>query len=177
MENKGKNLDRHVLSILVKNHFGVLSRVVGLFSRRGYNIDSLSVGINEVQGMSRITIVAFCDDRVIDQITKQVNKLVEVVKVVELHESESVYRELLLVKVSTTTENRAEILEIINIFRARVVDVATDSLIIETTGDMSKQNALLNMLEPYNIKEIVRTGCAAMERGPVELKQRGDEDA
>lgn len=162
-------MERHVLSIMVKNHAGVLSRITGLFTRRGYNIDSLSVGVTEDPTISRMTVVVSGDEYIIDQITKQVSKLVEVIGLSELKEESSVYRELVLVKVSTTRESRAEILEIINIFRARVIDVADSSLIIEATGTNSKLNALLHMLEPFHIKEIVRTGFAALERGANEL--------
>lgn len=170
-------MGRHVLSILVKNHAGVLSRITGLFTRRGYNIDSLSVGVTEDPTISRITIVVTGDEYIVDQITKQVSKLVEVIGITELEEESSVYRELMLVKVSTTRETRAEILEIITIFRARVIDVADTSLIIEATGNMSKQNALLHMLEPFHIKEIVRTGFAALSRGSNKLNEKTEESA
>ena len=158
-------MNKYVLSGLVKNHYGVLRRVSGLFARRGYNIESLTVGVTENPELSRITAVVCGDEYTVDQITKQVSKLVEVIKVEILAPETSVFRELALIKVKTTHETRAEILEISEIFRARVVDVAEKSLVIEATGDTSKLSALLKMLEPFTILEIVRTGLAAVQRG------------
>lgn len=163
-------MKKHVLSILVENHSGVLSRVSGLFSRRGYNIDSLSVGETENVHISRMTIVADADEYTLEQIKKQLNKLIDVIKVIELKEECSVYRELALIKIAATKENRAEIIEIANIFRAHIVDVSSESVVVEATGDQGKISALSNMLEPYGIKEIVRTGLTALERGEKELK-------
>jgi acetolactate synthase-1/3 small subunit len=128
-------MKRHVLSILVENHSGVLSRVSGLFSRRGYNIDSLSVGETEDPNVSRMTIVVRGDEYILEQIKKQLNKLIDVIKVIELKAEQSVYRELMLLKVGADTDKRAEIIEIVNIFRGRIVDVASESLMIEVTGD------------------------------------------
>ncbi|HOA79583.1 MAG TPA: acetolactate synthase small subunit [Defluviitaleaceae bacterium] len=164
-------MKRYVLSVLVENHSGVLSRVSGLFSRRGYNIDSLSVGVTEDPGISRMTIVVKGDKYIVEQIKKQLNKLIDVIKVIELKPDSSVYRELILIKVATTTKQRAEVIEIVNVFRGRVVDVVSESLIIELTGDESKIEALINMLEPYGIKEIIRTGLTALERGNKVIKE------
>lgn len=164
-------MKRYVLSVLVENHSGVLSRVSGLFSRRGYNIDSLTVGVTEDPNISRMTIVVKGDKYIVEQIKKQLNKLIDVIKVIELKPESSVYRELILIKVSATTKQRAEIIEIVNVFRGRIVDVVNDSLIIELTGDESKIEALINMLEPYGIKEIIRTGLTALERGNKVIKE------
>lgn len=162
---------RYVLSILVDNHSGVLRRVSSLFARRGYNIESLSVGLTEDSDVSRITVVVNGDEYIIDQIEKQVSKLVEVRKVELLAADEAVYRELMLIKVKTTTATRAEILEIANIFRAHIIDVSEGSLVLEATGDSSKLAALVRMLEPFTVIEIVRTGLAAVRRGAEGLKQ------
>lgn len=164
-------MKKHVLSILVENHSGVLSRVSGLFSRRGYNIDSLSVGETENPQISRMTIVADADEYTLEQIKKQLNKLIDVIKVIELKEECAVYRELALIKIEATKENRAEIIEIANIFRAHIVDVAMQSVVIEATGDQGKIEALTKMLAPYGVKEVVRTGLTALERGENELKK------
>lgn len=163
-------MKKHVLSVLVENHSGVLSRVSGLFSRRGYNIDSLSVGETEDPKISRMTIVADADEYTLEQIKKQLNKLVDVIKIIELKEEHAIYRELALIKIAATKENRAEIIEIANIFRAHIVDVASESIVIEATGDQGKISALSNMLMPYGIKEVIRTGLTALERGEKELK-------
>lgn len=164
-------MSRHVLSVLVTNHSGVLSRVAGLFSRRGYNIDSLSVGVTEDPEFSRMTIVARGDDLVIEQITKQLNKLVDVIHIKELKSESSVCRELALVKVSAADGTRASIIEIVDIFRANIIDVSTEALTVEITGDQTKVKAFLDLVEPYGIKEIVRTGLTALERGNQEIKQ------
>ncbi len=163
-------MKKHVLSVLVENHSGVLSRISGLFSRRGYNIDSLSVGETEDSSVSRMTIVVDADESTLEQIKKQLNKLIDVIKIVELREDTSIYRELALIKIATDKSTRAEIIEIANIFRAHIVDVAKESLVIEATGDQGKINALTSMLEPYGIKEIIRTGLTALQRGEKELK-------
>ncbi|MBE6021942.1 MAG: acetolactate synthase small subunit [Cellulosilyticum sp.] len=163
-------MKKHVLSVLVENHSGVLSRVSGLFSRRGYNIDSLSVGETEDPKISRMTIVADADEYTLEQIKKQLNKLVDVIKIIELKEECAIYRELALIKIAASKENRAEIIEIANIFRAHIVDVANESIVIEATGDQGKISALSNMLMPYGIKEVIRTGLTALERGEKELK-------
>ncbi|QUI23963.1 acetolactate synthase small subunit [Vallitalea pronyensis] len=161
-------MNRHVLSVLVTNHSGVLSRVAGLFSRRGYNIDSLSVGVTENPQYSRMTIVTRGDDLIIEQITKQLNKLVDVIHIKELAPESSVYRELALVKINTG-DQRASIIEIADIFRAKIIDVSSETLGVEITGDQTKVEAFLDLVKPYGVKEIVRTGLTALERGNVEL--------
>lgn len=163
-------MEKHVISALVENHSGVLNRISGLFSRRGYNIDSLSVGETETPSISRMTIVTKADKQMQEQIKKQLNKLIEVIKIVELNEISAVYRELALIKVGANHENRAEIIEIANIFRVHIVDVSKEALILEATGDQGKIKALTEMLQPYGIKEIVRTGLTALQRGENELK-------
>jgi len=155
-----------VISILVNNQSGVLSRVSGLFSRRGYNIDSLSVGVTEDRGHSRITVVAFGDDNVIYQIHKQLEKLIDVLEVTELAPETSVFRELALIKVSVDAPSgRSEIIGIAEIFRANVIDVSHTTLTMELTGDQSKIEAFTQLLAPYGIVEIVRTGLSGIQRG------------
>jgi acetolactate synthase-1/3 small subunit len=161
---------RHVLSVLVSNESGVLSRVAGLFSRRGFNIDSLSVGETEVPSISRMTIVAQGNEQVLDQIEKQLNKLHDVLHIKIMPNDDSVYRELLLIKVASSKETRASIIEIADVFRAKIVDVASESLMIEITGDQSKINAFINLLDIYGIKEFTRTGLSALERGNEVIK-------
>ena len=156
---------KHTLAVLVENKPGVLARVAGLFSRRGYNIDSLAVGITDNENLSRMTIVVEGDEHVLEQVTKQLNKLIEVIKVSDLKPEESVERELALIKVNVDPEKRAEIMMITDIFRARIVDVSPKTMIIEVTGDEDKINALTNLLRQYGIKEMVRTGKIAMIRG------------
>ncbi len=156
---------RHTLAVLVENKFGVLSRVAGLFSRRGYNIDSLAVGITEDPNISRMTIVVHGDDHVLEQVIKQLNKLIDVIRVIDLGAEESVERELALIKVNTDKENRAEIIQIVDIFRARIIDVAARTLTIEVTGTEGKIEAMENLLKPFGIKELVRTGKIALNRG------------
>ncbi|MDG4792623.1 acetolactate synthase small subunit [Micromonospora sp. WMMD1082] len=155
----------HTLSVLVENKPGVLARVSGLFSRRGFNIDSLAVGETENPDVSRITIVVNAESSPLEQVTKQLNKLVNVLKIVELDPSTSVARELLLVKVRADRNARAQVLETVNLFRARVVDVAADTLTIEATGTPDKLDALLRDLEPFGIKEMVQSGLVAIGRG------------
>jgi acetolactate synthase I/III small subunit len=162
-------MDRYVLSALVQNHAGVLSRVSGLFSRRGYNIDSLTVGETQEPGVSRMTIVVRGDESTIEQIQKQLEKLVEVGAVRLLDSGKSVHRELALIKVAATHQNRSDIMQIANVFRARVVDVSHDTLTIEVTGDESKIDGLLELLHPYGIRELARTGIAALDRGTAQL--------
>jgi len=157
--------NRHVLSVLVENQAGVLSRVSGLFSRRGYNIDSLSVGVTEDPAISRMTIVVRGDSYILEQIKKQLNKLIDVIKVIELDKDRSVFRELMLIKVNARENNRASIIEIVDIFRASVVDVSNETLTVELTGDEDKIEAFINLMKPYGIREIVRTGLTALERG------------
>ena len=162
----------HVLSLLVEDKPGLLTRVAGLFARRGFNIRSLAVGTTEIEGLSRITEVVEVEGLPLEQITKQLNKLINVLKIVELDPSSSVQREHLLIKVRVDNSTRSQILEATNLFRARVVDVATDSLVIEVTGDTSKVEALLRVLEPYGIKEIAQSGLLAIGRGSKSISER-----
>lgn len=154
-----------VFSILVENTAGVLSRVSGLFSRRGYNIDSLSVGETENPRYSRMTVVASGEDEILEQIEKQLSKLVDVKKIEELKDGTSVCRELILVKVGVTAEKRQQVIAIADIFRAKIVDVYQDSLMIELTGTEIKLNAFIDLLEGFEIKEMVRTGITGLTRG------------
>jgi acetolactate synthase-1/3 small subunit len=156
---------KHTLSILVENHAGVLSRVAGLFSRRGFNIDSLAVGITENPDISRMTIVVDGDNYIVEQVSKQLNKLIDVIKIKLLDETESVSRELALIKVSAVASTRSEIMQLMEIFRAKIVDVSKNTLTVESSGTSDKVEALLDMLRPFGIKEIVRTGTIAIERG------------
>ena len=156
---------RHTLSVLVQNKPGVLARTAGLFSRRGYNIESLTVGVTEKEDVSRMTIVVTGDDTVVEQVTKQLNKLIEVIKVSDLTKESYVNRELVLIKVTADGSNRGEIMQLVDVFRARIVDVAAKSLIIEVTGDAEKITALIDTLKQFGIKEIVRTGTLALGRG------------
>lgn len=156
---------RHVLSVLVKNSSGVLSRVSGLFSRRGYNIDSLTVGRTEDEKISRMTIAIVGDNDTLEQVKKQLDKLEDVIKVIDLKNGNSVYRELVLIKVKADAEKRAAINEIVTIFRSKIIDVSVDTLTIELTGDESKISALIKLMEEYGIQELVRTGVTALERG------------
>lgn len=161
---------RHVLSILVRNQSGVLSRITGLFSRRGYNIDSLTVGVTEDPNLSRMTVCVHTDEDTVIQIKNQVRKLYDVLKVVELSPKDSVIREIVMVKIKANSDQRAEVIGICDIFRASIVDVAPESLVAQITGDEDKLEAFVSMLEPFGIKEIVRTGLTALNRGSEELK-------
>ncbi len=156
---------RHILSVLLKNTSGALSRVVGLFSARGYNIESLTVAPTENEGISRMTIVSFADDGTMEQITKHLNRLIEVIKVYDLMENDYVERELMLVKVRAIGRDRDEMLRITEIFRARVVDVNEKSYTIEVTGDRSKLDAFLGAIDHSLILETVRTGASGIARG------------
>jgi len=158
--------ERHTLSVLVEDKPGVLARVSGLFSRRGFNIISLAVGPTEQPGVSRMTIRVAVDDLPLEQVTKQLNKLVNVIKIVELEPATSVQRELLLVKVRADATVRSSVLEIAQLFRAKAVDVSPEALTIEATGTVDKLAALLRMLEPYGIREMVQSGMVAVGRGP-----------
>ena len=153
------------LSVLVENHPGVLSRIAGLFSRRGYNIDSLAVGTTENPDMSRMTIVVEGDEYVVEQVKKQLNKLVDVIKVSKIDPQDSVTRELVLIKVDAEPHVRSEIIHIAEIFRANIVDVSRKSMTIELTGDKDKVKAFEELLKPFGIKELVRTGIIAINRG------------
>jgi len=165
---------KHTVSVLVQNKPGVLARTAGLFSRRGYNIESLTVGVTENEAVSRMTIVVTGDDTVVEQVTKQLNKLIEVIKVSDLTKESYVNRELVLIKVTADSSSRAEIMQIVNIFRARIVDVAPKSLIIEVTGDEGKLDALIGMLKQFGIKELVKTGTLALGRGPKVIQSGKD---
>lgn len=156
---------QHTISVLVVNHFGVLSRIAGLFSGRGFNIESLNVAETNEPGISRMTIVTRGDDKKIEQITKQLNKLVDVIKVVDLTEEKFVDRELLLIKINAEVRVREEILRIVDLFRAKVVDVSPNAYTIEITGDEGKIASFLELLTPLGIKEIVRSGKIAIGRG------------
>ncbi len=158
-------MKKHVLSILVDNQAGVLSRVTGLFSRRGYNIASLSVGTTENEEVSRITVQVVCDDVSIEQIIKQVEKLVDVIRVVELNSDRAVFRELALIKVNANARERSEITTMADIYRANIIDVGTETLTIEITGKAGKINAFAALMEPYRIKELVRPGLTGLCRG------------
>ena len=165
-------MSTHVLSLLVEDKPGLLTRVAGLFARRGFNIESLAVGHSEIDGLSRITVVVDVEDLPLEQVTKQLNKLVNVIKIVELDPAQSVQREHLLIKVRVDNATRSAVLEAVNLFRARVVDVSTDALVIEVTGDSGKTNALLKFLEPYGIKEIAQSGLLAIGRGGKSITER-----
>ena len=158
-------MNKKVLSVLVDNTSGVLNRVAGLFSRRGYNIDSLTVGVTQDPRYSRMTIVVTGDDDIIEQIIKQIEKLVDVNKVEVLEDNNSVCRELILTKVKTTPEQRQQVMAVADIFSAKIVDVGIDSLIIELTGNQNKLDAFLNLLADYEILELVRTGITGLARG------------
>lgn len=157
---------RHTISILVDNEFGVLSKVAGLFSGRGFNIESLCVAETLDLKVSRMTIVTTEDDQVVEQITKQLNKLINVIKVSDLTAEEHIERELAMIKVNVDAKDRAEILSIVDIFRAKVIDVSPITYTIEMTGDNEKVKAIMELLKPFGIKEIVRTGKIAMARSP-----------
>ncbi|MGI8522215.1 MAG: acetolactate synthase small subunit [Nocardioides sp.] len=162
----------HTLSVLVENKPGVLARIAGLFSRRGYNIDSLAVGPTEHEEISRMTIVVSLDDSPLEQVTKQLNKLIEVIKVVELDGPASVNRELLLVKVRADAHTRGEVLDVVQLFRAKVVDVAPDAVTIEVTGNGDKLADFLRVLEPFGVRELVQSGMVAIGRGSRSISER-----
>lgn len=165
-------MSRHTLSVLVENQPGVLARTASLFARRGFNIESLAVGPTESEDISRMTIVVSVEDHPLEQVTKQLNKLVNVLKIVELDSTQSVQRELVLVKVKTTVQSRSQILETVSLFRAKVVDVSHDSVTIEATGNRDKLDALVKVLDPYGIKELVQSGMVAVGRGQKSLSEK-----
>jgi len=156
----------HTLSVLVEDRPGVLARVASLFSRRGFNIESLAVGATELKGVSRMTIMVSVEDFPLEQVTKQLNKLINVIKIVEQDPGTSVARELLMVKVRADASARGEVIEVVNLFRAKVIDVSPDSITVEATGTQDKLDALLKMLDPYGIREIAQSGIVALGRGP-----------
>jgi acetolactate synthase-1/3 small subunit len=165
-------MSTHTLSVLVENKPGVLVRIAGLFSRRGFNIDSLAVGPTEHEEISRMTIVVNCDERPLEQVTKQLNKLINVLKIVELEQGFAVQRELMLIKVRADTESRSKVLETVQLFRAKVVDVALDAVTVEATGNREKLDALIRVLEPFGIKELVQSGMVAVGRGGRSITDR-----
>ena len=165
-------MSKHTLSVLVENKPGVLARISALFSRRGFNIDSLAVGPTENTEVSRMTVVVDVEALPLEQVTKQLNKLINVIKIVELDSASSVQRELVLVKVRADSQTRSAILETVTLFRAKVVDVSPDAVTIEATGNSDKLAALLRMLEPYGIKELVQSGLVAVGRGPRSITDR-----
>ena len=165
-------MSKHTLSVLVENKAGVLTRVAGLFARRGFNIHSLAVGPTEHSDVSRITVVVDVEDLPLEQVTKQLNKLIPVIKIVELEPAASVQRELLLVKVRADLQTRSHVLETAQLFRAKVVDVAPDAVTIEATGNAEKLEALLRVLEPFGIRELVQSGLVALGRGSRSITDR-----
>lgn len=158
-------MGKYILSVLVENHSGVLSKISGLFTRRGYNIDSLTVSITEEPSISRMTIVLRGDEQITEQIVKQLNKLIDVIKILELNHEKSVSRELALIKVTTDQSTRSRITETVNIFRCNIIDMDAKSMIIEITGDEEKVSAFIELMKPYGIKEVVRTGLVVLQRG------------
>ena len=165
-------MNRHTLSVLVEDKPGVLTRVAGLFARRAFNIDSLAVGPTEVEGISRITVVVDAEEALLEQVTKQLNKLVNVLKIVELPSESSVQRDHILVKVRADSVTRLQVTQAAELFRASVVDVSTDALVIEATGTADKLKALLGVLEPFGIREIVQAGTLAIGRGSKSMSER-----
>jgi acetolactate synthase I/III small subunit len=165
-------MSRHTLSVLVENKPGVLARVASLFSRRGFNIESLAVGPTEVADVSRMTIVVSVEGLPLEQVTKQLNKLINVLKIVELDPDASIQRQIMLVKVRADMETRSHILETAQLFRAKVVDVAPEAVTMEATGSVDKLAALLRLLEPFGIKELVQSGMVAVGRGPRSISDR-----
>ncbi|NYV74941.1 acetolactate synthase small subunit [Streptomyces sp. UH6] len=165
-------MSKHTLSVLVQNTPGILARIAALFSRRGFNIDSLAVGVTEHPDISRITIVVGVEDLPLEQVTKQLNKLVNVLKIVELDPVASVRRQLVLVKVRADNETRSQIVQIVDLFRAKTVDVSPEAVTIEATGGSDKLEAMLKMLEPYGIKELVQSGTIAIGRGARSITDR-----
>ena len=162
-------MKQHIVSALVENRAGTLSRVSGLFSRRGFNIDSLTVGETEDKSISRMTIAVSGDDAALEQITKQLSKLVDVIAVRELQSDSCIRREIMLVKVNATEQPRAAVLEIAGIFRSHIIDVSPTTISLEVTGDIEKLDGLLLLLRPHGIMELARTGLVALERGPLVL--------
>ena len=165
-------MSRHTLSVLVENKPGVLARVAGLFSRRGFNIDSLAVGPTEHPEVSRMTIVVNVEESPLEQVTKQLNKLVEVIKIVELDAEQSVARELLLVKVRADADARGQVLEVVQLFKAKVVDVATDAITVQVTGNHRKLEDFLRVVEPFGVRELVQSGMVAIGRGGRSISDR-----
>ncbi len=165
-------MSKHVLSLVVEDKPGILTRVAALFARRGFNIESLAVGTSEIEGLSRITVVVQLDGAPLEQVTKQLNKLINVIKIVELEADQAVQRDHMLIKVKTDATTRSAVLEAVTLFRARVIDVVSDALIIEVTGDTAKCAAFIKVLEPFGIKELVQSGVLAMGRGSKSITEK-----
>ncbi|MDK7082517.1 acetolactate synthase small subunit [Pseudoglutamicibacter cumminsii] len=165
-------MTRHTLSVLVEDVPGALTRVAGLFARRAFNIDSLAVGPTETPGLSRMTVVVQADEKLLEQVTKQLNKLINVIKIVELEQTHSVQREHVLIKVNADAETRTQVTQAADYFRARVVDVSPETVVLEATGSGEKVAALLDVMEPFGIREIVQAGTLAIARGRKSLTQR-----
>lgn len=165
-------MSKHTLSVLVENKPGVLARIAGLFSRRSYNIDSLAVGPTEHPEISRMTIVVGVEDSPLEQVTKQLNKLVEVIKIVELDTASAVNRELMLVKIKADVESRGQVLDAVQLFKARVIDVAPDAVTVEITGNADKLADFLRVVEPFGIRELVQSGMVAIGRGSRSISER-----
>ena len=165
-------MTKHTLSVLVENKPGVLARIAGLFSRRGFNIESLAVGPTEHPEVSRMTIVVNVDESPLEQVTKQLNKLIEVIKIVELDGTSSITRELMLVKVKADAQTRGAVLDAVQLFRAKVVDVAPDAITIQVTGNADKLGDVLRVLEPFGIRELVQSGMVAIGRGSRSISER-----
>jgi len=165
-------MSKHVLSLVVEDKPGLLTRVASLFARRGFNIESLAVGTSEIPGLSRITVVVSVEGAPLEQVTKQLNKLINVIKVVELEPDQAVQRDHMLIKVKTDASTRSQVLEAVTLFRARVIDVVSDAVIIEVTGDTSKCAAFVKILEPFGIKELVQSGVLAMGRGSKSMTEK-----
>lgn len=164
---------QHTLSVLVEDKPGVLARISALFSRRGFNITSLAVGPTEHEEISRMTIVVNVESSPLEQVTKQLNKLVEVIKIVELDPGASVNRELVLVKVGATADNRSQVLDVVQLFRAKVIDVASDAITMQVVGNADKISDFLRVLEPFGIRELVQSGMVAIGRGSRSISERG----
>ena len=165
-------MSKHTLSVLVENKPGVLARIAALFSRRGFNIDSLAVGPTEHPEISRMTIVVSVEESPLEQVTKQLNKLVEVIKIVELDPEQSVARELLMVKIKADSDTRGQVLEIVQLFKAKVVDVATDAVTVQVTGNQGKLEDFLRIVEPFGVRELVQSGMVAIGRGGRSITDR-----
>ena len=159
-------MSRHTLSVLVEDQPGVLARIAGLFSRRGFNIESLAVGPTETPNVSRITLVVEASGLPLEQVTKQLNKLINVLKIVELSATQAVQRELLLIKLRSDGATRPQIVSIVEMFRARIIDITPDAVTVEATGTSDKLEALIKMLEPFGVRELVQSGMVALGRGP-----------
>ncbi|MEI6108734.1 MAG: acetolactate synthase small subunit [Actinomycetes bacterium] len=168
---------RHTLSILVQDQPGVLARISSLFSRRAYNIESLAVGTTETEGVSRMTVVVNVDEHALEQVTKQLNKLINVLKIVELDDTTAIARQLMLIKIKADDKTRGAVLELVELFRAKVVDVGTDAVTVEATGSVDKLDAFLEVLAPYGIKEIVQSGVVALARGGRSIADRSNRNS